>query len=65
MSNTYEAFVDIKEYDPSGLKPHIFTQRYVIDAASRGLVEEASLFKAEHEFPKATEFDVRLTRLIH
>lgn len=66
MSNIYEAFVDIKEYDdaPTGMPPHVFTKRYEVDAASQVEADRTALYRAESEYPKATEFDVRMTRLL-
>lgn len=66
MDNTYEAFVDIKEYDEKvDIPPHIFTKRYVVDAENRFAADRVALLQAEHDYPKATEFDVRMGRLIH
>jgi len=65
MSHTYEAFVDIKEYQ-SGLRtsPRIYTERYEVDAISLQSADEAALSKATGIHPKASEFDVRITRLL-
>lgn len=66
MSNLFEAFVDIKEYaEEMDLPPSIFTKHYVIDASSRLEADQAALHKAEAEHPRATEYDVRLSRIIH
>ncbi|HEY9738558.1 MAG TPA: hypothetical protein V6D06_19830 [Trichocoleus sp.] len=66
MSNLFEAFVDIKEYSEEiDLPPSIFTEHYVIDAASRLEADRAALYRAEADHPKATEYDVRLSRIIH
>ncbi|MBD0335057.1 MAG: hypothetical protein ICV62_06185 [Cyanobacteria bacterium Co-bin13] len=65
MSNTFEAFVDIKEYgERIDNSPSIFTKRYEIDACSRLEADRAALYRAESEHPRATEFDVRLSRLL-
>jgi hypothetical protein len=66
MSHIYEAFVDIKEYATSaGLNSRIYSERYEIPGDSRHTVEAAALEKAENIHPKASEFDVRITRLLH
>ena len=63
MSHTYEAFVDIKEYASSqGLSPLIYTERYEVDALSPQDADEVTLSKVTGIHPKATEFDIRVTR---
>lgn len=65
MSHTYEAFVDIKEYEGSPTtSPRIYTDRYEVDALSVQGADEAALSKATGIHPKASEFDVRVTRLL-
>jgi len=65
MSHTYEAFVDIKEYTGSqSTSPRIYTERYEVDAISLQGADEAALSKATGVHPKASEFDVRITRLL-
>ena len=65
MSHTYEAFVDIKEYEGSAsASPRIYTERYEVDAISLRGADEAALSKATGVHPKASEFDVRITRLL-
>ncbi|MEL6397734.1 MAG: hypothetical protein AAFO87_15855 [Cyanobacteria bacterium J06607_6] len=65
MSHTYEAFVDIKEYASSqGLSPLIYTERYEVSALSPQEADEVALSKATGIHPKATEFDIRVTRLL-
>lgn len=66
MSHLYEAFVDIREYsEQDSMPPRIFTDRYEVDADSRGDADKAALSKAEGIHPKATELDVRITRILH
>lgn len=65
MSHTYEAFVDIKEYEGgASISPRIYTDRYEVDAMSIRGADEAALSKATGVHPKASEFDVRITRLL-
>ncbi|NER78040.1 MAG: hypothetical protein F6K42_00350 [Leptolyngbya sp. SIO1D8] len=65
MSHTYEAFVDIKEYaGAASASPRIYTERYEVDAMSVSGADEAALSKATGIHPKASEFDVRITRLL-
>lgn len=65
MSHTYEAFVDIREYgEGAGLTPRIYTERYEVDAVSVQGADEAALSKATGIHPKASEFDIRITRLL-
>lgn len=65
MSHTYEAFVDIKEYEGGqSASPRIYTERYEVDAISLQGADEAALSKATGVHPKASEFDVRITRLL-
>ncbi|MBF2034846.1 MAG: hypothetical protein IGR92_05030 [Leptolyngbyaceae cyanobacterium T60_A2020_046] len=66
MSHTYEAFVDIKEYDESpSSSPRVYTERYEVDAMSASDADRVALSKAENIHPKAAEFGIRVTRLIH
>jgi len=65
MSHIYEAFVDIKEY--GGIPtttPRIYTERYEVDAISVQGADEAALTKATGIHPRASEFDVRITRIL-
>ncbi|MGF1523995.1 MAG: hypothetical protein ACFBSF_16885 [Leptolyngbyaceae cyanobacterium] len=65
MDHTYEAFVDIKEYaGATGTSPRIYTDRYEVNAMSVQGADEAALSKATGVHPKASEFDVRVTRLL-
>jgi hypothetical protein len=66
MSHVFEAFVDIKEYsDRIDRPPSLYTERYEIDAGSRLEADRTALYKAESEHPQATEFYVRMSRVIH
>lgn len=64
MNHTFEAFVDIKEYAGAGTSPRIYTDRYEVDALSIIGADEAAISKATGIHPKASEFDVRITRLL-
>ena len=66
MVHTYEVFVDIKEFGSvAGSAINIESKRYEIDARSRGGADGTALRKAKIDYPRATEFDVRVTRLLH
>ena len=65
MVHTYEVFVDICDY--SGLPnpaPHSATTRYEIDAESQSLADMNARNRARTEYPSATEYDIRVTRLL-
>lgn len=65
MSHTYEAFVDIREYaGVQNTPPRIYTERYEVDAISVQGADEAALSKATGIHPKASEFDIRITRML-
>lgn len=65
MSHTYEAFVDIKEYaGDAQASPRIYTERYEVNALSVQGADEAALSKATGVHPKASEFDIRVTRML-
>ncbi|MEM9004425.1 MAG: hypothetical protein AAGE59_12985 [Cyanobacteria bacterium P01_F01_bin.86] len=65
MDHTYEAFVDIKEYVGGvSTPPRIYTERYEVNAISVQGADEAALTKATGVHPKASEFDIRITRLL-
>ena len=66
MVHTYEVFVDIKEFDNlNGSPVSIESKRYEIDAGSKGLADGTALQQAKSDYPRATELDVRVTRLLH
>ena len=65
MSHTYEAFVDIKEYaGAQNASPRVYTDRYEVNAISVEGADEAALSKATGIHPKASEFDIRITRML-
>jgi hypothetical protein len=66
MIHTYEVLVDIKEYDEqTSSSMHVETARYEIDAPSQNQAHDTGLHQAKNQHPKATEYDVRVTRLLH
>lgn len=66
MSHLFEAFVDVMEYeDDLKVAPHIYTERYEVDAISKHAAGREALHKAEVVHPTAAELDVRVTRVIH
>jgi hypothetical protein len=65
MSHVFEAFVDVLEFagDVSA-SPHIFTERYEVNANSKQAASQEALHKAEMVHPRAAELDVRVTRVM-
>ena len=65
MSHKYEVFVDICEFDtPSSPQSHLHSERYEINAESTYTANTAARGRATTEFPQATEYDVRVTRIL-
>lgn len=65
MSHVFEAFVDILEFESdASAAPHMFTERYEINANSKQAASREALHKAEIVHPKASELDVRVTRVM-
>ena len=62
MVHTYEVFVDLKEY--SNESSQISSTRYEIHAESKVLAGDAARFQARSEHPSASEYDIRVTRLL-
>lgn len=63
--HTFEVFVDIKECaGKNHATSRIMATRYEINAAGRTDAHDNALFKAEQEYPRATEYDIRITRLL-
>ncbi len=63
--HTFEVFVDIKECtDKNPTVDRIMATRYEINASGRTDAHDTALFRAGKDYPKATEYDVRLTRLL-
>ena len=58
---------ELTSNDPSvaGSAINIESKRYEIDARDRGGADGTALRKAKVDYPRATEFDVRVTRLLH
>ena len=62
---TFEVFVDIKECaGKNNATNRIMATRYEINANGRSDAHDNALFKAEKEYPNATEYDIRFTRLL-
>ncbi|WP_421658155.1 hypothetical protein [Leptothermofonsia sp. ETS-13] len=65
MVHTYEVLVDIKEYLALNDNASRYgTKRYEIDAESRKLATDTARTLARNDYPKCTEYDVRVTRLL-
>lgn len=66
MSHTYEVFVDIRECGGIPESPNrMLSARYEVDAVSKFKADYGARYRAEHDYPKATEYDVRVTRILH
>ncbi|WP_017325201.1 hypothetical protein [Synechococcus sp. PCC 7336] len=66
MVHTYEVFVDIKEFGSlMSNTTRIMSERYEINARSLLRADDSALERAKNDHPQATEFDVRITRLLH
>lgn len=65
MSHKYEVFVDICEFDtPSSSHSHLHSERYEISAESQYNANTVARGRATSEYPQATEYDVRVTRIL-
>lgn len=65
MVHTYEVFVDMKEYlGQSDSASRLMSARYEVDAESREQADVTARGQATGDYPKATEYDVRVTRLL-
>lgn len=61
----FEVFVDIRECTSQTNSPErIMATRYEINAKSPHNAHDTALHKAETDFPRATEYDIRITRLL-
>lgn len=62
MIHTYEVFVDFKDFTD---KSHCMgSNRYQVNAESKDFADSAALLKARDEHPGASEYDVRVTRVL-
>jgi hypothetical protein len=64
MVHRYEVFVDIKEYLGQASNCRSGSTRYEIDAESRVNADYTARYQARHDYPAATEYDVRVTRVL-
>lgn len=62
MVHTFEVLVDIKEFYGEAFRAG--TERYEIDADSRSRADGLAKTQARQDHPYATEYDVRVTRLL-
>ncbi|MEM7770101.1 MAG: hypothetical protein AAGA75_12185 [Cyanobacteria bacterium P01_E01_bin.6] len=62
MVHTYEVFVDFKEY--SNENSHMGSTRYEIHAESRSIADNEARSQARSDHPAASEYDIRVTRLL-
>ncbi|MEL6221793.1 MAG: hypothetical protein AAFR31_04005 [Cyanobacteria bacterium J06627_8] len=62
MVHTYEVFVDFKEY--SSEASQMGSMRYEIHAESRSLADNVARSQARTDHPSASEYDIRVTRLL-
>jgi hypothetical protein len=65
MIHTFEVWVDIKEYIEQTNNPlRSGATRYEVDAESRLRADSMARSLARADYPRATEYDVRVTRLL-
>ena len=65
MVHTYEVLVDIQEYaELSNSRARIETARYEVDAESQQTAHYRAWDHARLDYPRATEYDVRVTRML-
>jgi hypothetical protein len=65
MIHTYEVFVDIKEYEEqTNQASRMLSARYEVDAESTHNADYSARDQAVADYPRATEYDVRVTRLL-
>ncbi|MEO0867758.1 MAG: hypothetical protein AAFY17_04775 [Cyanobacteria bacterium J06642_11] len=63
--HTFEVFVDIKECaGKDHATSRIMATRYEINANGRTDAHDTALSKAGEDYPQATEYDIRITRLL-
>jgi hypothetical protein len=63
--HTFEVFVDMKECEEDSCQgSHVMATRYEVNAANQAIAHDKALDQAEHDYPKATEYDIRITRLL-
>ena len=63
--HTYEVFVDICECQSlASTSCRFLEERYQIHADSKNQAHHSALHRAETAHPKATEYDVRVTRML-
>lgn len=62
MVHTYEVLVDMKEYIGEG--SNVETARYEIHAETRELADYTARYQARTDHPRASEYDIRVTRLL-
>ena len=62
--HTYEVFVDIKECFEQNIDDRIMATRYEVDAKTLNMAHDAALHKAESDYPRASEYDIRITRVL-
>lgn len=66
MNHKFEVFVDTVEYNGTQSSTATLSEaRYEIDADSRLQAYSSARTKAEHEHPSATEYCIRVTRVLH
>lgn len=65
MNHTYEAFVDIREYNDFGNSlRRILSARYEVNADSLNSADHNARDRAQSDYPRASEYDVRVTRIL-
>ena len=65
MVHTYEVFVDVVVFpDYTSTTARFGSTRYEVDAESKSKADGLAFNKARHDYPTATEYDIRVTRLL-
>lgn len=66
MHHTYEVYVDIRECAGQRCSTtRMLSARYEVDAESKYVADYTARGLAGNDYPSATEYDVRVTRMIH
>lgn len=64
MISTYEVFVDMREYNEAlNTTAQLMTARYEVCTESRDEAEGTARILAKHDYPRASEYDVRFVRM--
>jgi hypothetical protein len=62
MVHTYEVLIDMQEFADQSKR--IGSARYEVDAESPRVAHETAFSSARTDYPRATEYDIRITRVL-